>query len=209
MKNRIREMRKSRNMTMKQLGVVVDLAESTISQYETGKREPDNETLLKLGEFFGVPVGYLLGSEEQDIYSAKFRGNLSIVFNELAGSDSRLTNDHELKALIQSTYPLSLSEACIAADKVGKPVSYLLQESANAEANIFEEIKKSPSTDESVPGEDQDLQIMNLLSKMQPEQKILLLALLRTTIVQNQGKPVAEKESVGETVLQLEHQGQP
>jgi transcriptional regulator with XRE-family HTH domain len=202
-------MRKSRNMTMKQLGIVVDLAESTISQYETGKREPDNETLLKLGEFFGVPVGYLLGSEGQDIYSAKFRGNLSIVFNKLAGSDSRLTNDHELKALIQSTYPLSLSEACIAADKVGKPVSYLLQESTNTEASICEETKKSPSTDESAPGENQDLQIMNLLSKMQPEQKILLLALLRTTIAQNQGKPVAEKEAVGETVLQLEHQGQP
>ena len=49
---------------MKQLGEVVDLAESTISQYETGKRQPDNETLLRLGEFFGVTVGYLLGVEE-------------------------------------------------------------------------------------------------------------------------------------------------
>ena len=48
---------------MKQLGEVVDLAESTISQYETGKREPDNETLLKISEYFGVTVGYLLGAE--------------------------------------------------------------------------------------------------------------------------------------------------
>lgn len=64
MGNRIRELRKRRKMTMKQLGEVVDLAESTISQYETGKRQPDNETLLRLGEFFGVTVGYLLGVEE-------------------------------------------------------------------------------------------------------------------------------------------------
>ncbi len=49
---------------MKQLGEVVDLAESTISQYETGKRQPDNETLLRLGEYFGVTVGYLLGVDE-------------------------------------------------------------------------------------------------------------------------------------------------
>lgn len=63
MKNRIRELRKARGMTMKQLGSVVDLAESTISQYETGKRQPDNETLLKLGEFFDVPVDYILGNE--------------------------------------------------------------------------------------------------------------------------------------------------
>ena len=38
----------------------IGVAESTISQYETGKREPDFETLLKLGEFFNVSVDYLL-----------------------------------------------------------------------------------------------------------------------------------------------------
>ena len=62
MKNRIRELRKNRNLTMKELGNIVGLAESTISQYETGKRQPDNEVLLKMGEFFGVTVDYLLGS---------------------------------------------------------------------------------------------------------------------------------------------------
>lgn len=51
---------------MKQLGEVVGLAESTISQYENGRRQPDNETLLRLGEFFGVTVGYLLGVEKQN-----------------------------------------------------------------------------------------------------------------------------------------------
>lgn len=64
MGNRIRELRKGKGITMKQLGEVVDLAESTISQYETGKRQPDNETLLRLGEYFGVTVGYLLGVDE-------------------------------------------------------------------------------------------------------------------------------------------------
>ena len=63
MGNRIRELRKAKNMTLKDLGKILGVAESTVSQYETGKRQPDNETLLMLGEFFGVPVGYLLGSE--------------------------------------------------------------------------------------------------------------------------------------------------
>lgn len=48
---------------MKQLGEVLGVAESTISQYETGKRQPDNETLLRIGEFFGVTVGYILCAE--------------------------------------------------------------------------------------------------------------------------------------------------
>ena len=65
MQNRIRELRKQHKITMKQLGEVIGVAESTISQYETGKREPDNETLLRLGEYFGVSVDYLLGAAVQ------------------------------------------------------------------------------------------------------------------------------------------------
>ena len=65
MQNRIRELRKQHKITMKQLGEVIGVAESTISQYETGKREPDNETLLRLGEYFGVSVDCLLGAAVQ------------------------------------------------------------------------------------------------------------------------------------------------
>ena len=49
---------------MKDLGEAIGLAESTISHYETGKRQPDYETLLKFGEFFGVSVDYLLTGDE-------------------------------------------------------------------------------------------------------------------------------------------------
>ena len=66
MQNRIREIRKALGLTMKELGEKVDVAESTISQYETGKRQPDNETLLKLGEVLDVSVGYLLGVEPRE-----------------------------------------------------------------------------------------------------------------------------------------------
>ncbi len=66
MQNRIREIRKALGLTMKELGERVDAAESTISQYETGKRQPDNETLLKLGEALDVSVGYLLGVEPRE-----------------------------------------------------------------------------------------------------------------------------------------------
>lgn len=64
MGNRIRELRRAKGLTMKQLGEVLGVAESTISHYETGRRQLDNETLLRLGEFFEVSVGYLLGVED-------------------------------------------------------------------------------------------------------------------------------------------------
>lgn len=60
----LRRLRREKGISMKELGKKIGVAESTISQYETGKREPDFETLLKLGEFFNVSVDYLLRGEQ-------------------------------------------------------------------------------------------------------------------------------------------------
>lgn len=57
---RIRKLRKEKGYTMKQLGEAIGVAESTVSLYENGKREPDNETLKKLADIFNVSVDYLV-----------------------------------------------------------------------------------------------------------------------------------------------------
>lgn len=81
---------------MKQLGSVVDLAESTISQYENGKRQPDNETLLKLSEYFSVTVGYLLGVEEANENAPAISGERTASDDEikfaLFGGDGDITD---------------------------------------------------------------------------------------------------------------------
>ncbi len=38
-----------------------DIKEATISRYEHGRREPNLDTLLKLVDYFGCSVDYLLG----------------------------------------------------------------------------------------------------------------------------------------------------
>lgn len=63
MGNRIRELRAERNLTLMKLGEKVDLAPNTISQYETGNREPKLKTWQKLADYFDVSVGYLQGIE--------------------------------------------------------------------------------------------------------------------------------------------------
>ncbi len=60
MKNRIKELRTALNLTQKELGKKLNIAESTISLYESGKREPDNATLIKLADIFEVSTDYLL-----------------------------------------------------------------------------------------------------------------------------------------------------
>lgn len=64
--NRIREARKLRGITMKELGKIVGAAESTISLYETEKRMPDTDVLQKMADYFGVSVDYLIGRDDSE-----------------------------------------------------------------------------------------------------------------------------------------------
>lgn len=69
--NRIKELRQKNNLTLKELGQKIGMANNTLSQYETGKREPKLETWNKLAEYFNVSIPYLQGIDE-DIYDLKF-----------------------------------------------------------------------------------------------------------------------------------------
>jgi len=57
---RIRVMRKSRGMTQESLAKAICQSASSITMYETGRREPDFETLEALADVFNVPIGSLV-----------------------------------------------------------------------------------------------------------------------------------------------------
>ena len=61
MKNRIKELRQENNLTLRQLSKKLDMKNSTLSQYETGKRDPNDKIWQKLADFFHVPISYLRG----------------------------------------------------------------------------------------------------------------------------------------------------
>ena len=74
--NRIKELRKEKGLTLRQLSDAVDIPASTLSRYEqTGKtaRKPKFENLLKLAEFFEVAVGYVSGfsDKRKDLFYVK------------------------------------------------------------------------------------------------------------------------------------------
>lgn len=60
MNNRIRTLREEKQMSQIDLAKQFNITSATISQYELGKRFPDQETLEKLADFFDVSVDYLL-----------------------------------------------------------------------------------------------------------------------------------------------------
>lgn len=66
MSNRLKELRKKKHLTLEELGNAVGMLNSTLSQYENGKRNPNNEVLEKLANFFNVSVPYILGAYSKE-----------------------------------------------------------------------------------------------------------------------------------------------
>lgn len=58
---RLRALRKQKNLTQKQLAAMIGVKNSIISFYEVGDRFPSPEILIKLSRVFGVSTDYLLG----------------------------------------------------------------------------------------------------------------------------------------------------
>ena len=69
--NRIKEVRKKKDLSLQQVADAVGVGNNTISRYETGKREPKLETWQALANFFDVTVPYLQGIDEET-YDLKF-----------------------------------------------------------------------------------------------------------------------------------------
>lgn len=65
--NRIKELRTAQTPKMSQdkLGKLVGVGRTTVTMWENGSNEPDNATLVKLAEIFGVSVDYLLGKNPE------------------------------------------------------------------------------------------------------------------------------------------------
>lgn len=62
----IRQLRKAKGLTQKQLAEMVFVSESAINQYENGKKKPKYETLLLLGEALDCAVSDIVGDSEMD-----------------------------------------------------------------------------------------------------------------------------------------------
>lgn len=57
----IRALREDRDYNQVDIAEVLNIAQNTYSQYETGKIEWTASTLIKLADFYNVSIDYLLG----------------------------------------------------------------------------------------------------------------------------------------------------
>ena len=67
MKNRIRDLREDMDLRQIDISNATGIDQKTLSNYETGKTNPDSHSIIMLANFFQVTTDYLLGYSNQNI----------------------------------------------------------------------------------------------------------------------------------------------
>ena len=86
--DRLKSLRKSFDLTQKELGDKLNVSGRVIGYYESNDRFPDKETLTSIADFFNVSVDYLLGR-------SNIKNN-----NEIAKIDE---NEKDIEELLEET----------------------------------------------------------------------------------------------------------
>jgi transcriptional regulator with XRE-family HTH domain len=68
---RLRYLREKRGLAQKYVAEKIRVKNNTLSGYESGRREPDNQTLNKLADFYGVTSDYLIGRSDEPTLTGK------------------------------------------------------------------------------------------------------------------------------------------
>lgn len=122
--NRIRALRKEAGYNQKELGNVLGVGQTTVSAWEIGRNEPDNEMSHKMAKLFGCSIGYLMGYEAE----SKYRGLSETEWNEFCFQKhigqremEQEENDEnkELERIAEEDYKTSLIEEW---EKTGRTV---------------------------------------------------------------------------------------
>ena len=92
MKNRIRDLREDLDLRQIDVANATGIDQKTLSNYETGKTNPDSYSLIKFADFFQVTVDYLIGYSNTNIKTSKD------ILDKLTEIESELT---ELKRLLK------------------------------------------------------------------------------------------------------------
>ena len=64
---KLKELREKSAITQKTLSSQLAISPASYNNYETGKREPDIETLKKIADYYGVSLDYLCEHETKNV----------------------------------------------------------------------------------------------------------------------------------------------
>ncbi len=70
---RMKDLREDSDLRQWQIAEVLQIDRSTYAHYERGKTRPDLETIIKLANYYGVSVDYLLGNDSDTAQREKYQ----------------------------------------------------------------------------------------------------------------------------------------
>ena len=76
---RLKELRLSNNLTQADFATAFNISQGTIGNWESGKRTPDIEMIIKISAFFNVSTDYLLGCSDTPNAYTTTTGNTNVI----------------------------------------------------------------------------------------------------------------------------------
>ena len=98
----LKALREAKKITQSKLGEYLGAKKSAISLWESGKRQPDQETLVRIANFFNVTVDYLLGRDSTPAsVPAQEKAPADDPLTEQIMAKARMMNEEELRQLLR------------------------------------------------------------------------------------------------------------
>lgn len=109
----LKKLRKNKKITQTEIANFLNISYQAYAHYETGRRNPDPNTLQKLADFFDVSVDFLLGRDEKK--SSYFENTLSKNNTSLTDEEKKLIDyyrqlNENKKALVMEIAKLSIKD---------------------------------------------------------------------------------------------------
>ena len=93
-KNRLKELRNQRKLTLDDIEEKTGIKRGTYSNYENGKTEPKMETWQKLADYFGTSVSYIRGDLDTEMLTKIINTMYLIICNRIPMCSDRETIDN-------------------------------------------------------------------------------------------------------------------
>ena len=146
--NRLKELRKEKKLTQKELAEETDIPYRTLQRWENGESQIKPEKAEKLANFFGVSIAHLLGYEDNDFEKAN-QNRLKELRQEKKYTQAQIAKlmDVNVKTISRwekGEFEIKPAQAKMLADYFGVSEAYLLgyntvKNEADIKASVLDE----------------------------------------------------------------------
>lgn len=104
--NRIKELRKARNLTQKNLGKILGITQQTMSKVENSKYEIPTDLLILISKYFDVTTDYILGlSDVKKIFENQYKKEEEVdKYHEFLRIFKALSEEHQKIIIVLLRY---------------------------------------------------------------------------------------------------------